>query len=122
MFKKTLVILLTLLTLGSAALAENITFSWLPNSEDDLAGYKIYWGNQEGNYSNSQDVGLPPVSQDGRVYYTLQNVSGDTQYFCATAYDTEGHESDYSNVVQYNPKPNSPAEFQINITVNVEVH
>lgn len=122
MFKKTLVILLAFLTLGSAAFAENITFSWLPNSDKDLAGYKIYWGNKEGNYSNSQDVGLPPVSQDGRVYYTLQNVSGDTQYFCATAYDTEGNESDYSNVVKYNPKPNSPADFQIKITVNVEVH
>ncbi len=33
------------------------TLAWTPNSESDLAGYKVYYGNSSGIYDNSVDVG-----------------------------------------------------------------
>jgi len=45
------------------------------------------------------DVGLP-ATKDGRVTYTVVGVpDGVTLYFAATAYDTDGFESDYSKEV-----------------------
>lgn len=51
------------------------TFSWDPNTESNIAGYKIYYGQTEGGpYPNAVDVGDPePV--DGRIYATICNRS-----------------------------------------------
>lgn len=57
---------------------------------NDLAGYKVYYGTESGNYSGSIDVG-------NVVTYQVNNLSpGATYYFVATAYDTTGNESQYS--------------------------
>jgi hypothetical protein len=59
----------------------------------DLAGFKIYVGEGTANYSSSIDVG-------NVLTYTVENlVEGITYYFVATAYDTSGNESVYSNEV-----------------------
>ena len=44
------------------------SFSWLPNPESNIAGYKIYYGQTDGGpYPNEVNVGSPePV--DGRIY------------------------------------------------------
>ncbi|NIS75028.1 MAG: hypothetical protein GTO08_07065 [Deltaproteobacteria bacterium] len=56
----------------------------------DLAGFKIYIGPSSGSYTDSIDV--------GNVYtYTLEDLPSGTLYFCVTAYDTMGNESDFSN-------------------------
>ncbi|MHC4489345.1 MAG: choice-of-anchor D domain-containing protein [Planctomycetota bacterium] len=56
----------------------------------DLAGFKIYFGPSSGYYTDSIDV--------GKVYtYTLENLPAATLYFCVTAYDTMGNESEFSN-------------------------
>ncbi len=71
------------------------TLSWNPNSESDLAGYKVYYGNSSGSYSFNVDVG-------NQTSYTISNlVEGKIYFFAATAYDFSGNESGYSNEVSY---------------------
>ncbi len=109
--------LLCLATLPPSLPAAQVAFSWLPNTEPTLAGYKIYYGTSSGNYTNVTDVGFPPVV-DGRVQADIDNLTpGKTYYFAATAYDSSGVESDYSNEVsttvpETTPPPSSgQAEF-----------
>ena len=53
----------------------------------DLAGYKLYYGESSGNYTASIDVGKPTT-------YTLQGLEvGHTYYIAVSAYDTGGNES-----------------------------
>jgi hypothetical protein len=74
--------------LGSAS---SISVSWNANTESDLAGYKIYYGDQSRTYSSSVNVGKV-------TSYQLSNVStGKTYYIALTAYDTSGNESGYSS-------------------------
>jgi VCBS repeat-containing protein len=75
------------------------TFSWLPNQEEDLAGYKIHYGTASGNYTQTVDVGNPALVDD-RVPGQVNNLTeGTTYYFVATACNTSGIESDYSTEV-----------------------
>jgi hypothetical protein len=72
-----------------------VTLTWDPNSEPDLAGYKLYYGDSSGNYTNVIDVG-------NEIVCTVNDLlPGETYYFTATAYNTQGFESDYSNEVVY---------------------
>ena len=72
-----------------------VTLEWDPNTEQDLKGYKIYYGPSNSNYTNTTDVG-------NQVTYTVIGLMpGETYYFAATAYNTAGLESDYSNEVVY---------------------
>ena len=59
---------------------------------DDLAGFKVYDGDQPGNYVRVTDVGQ--VTQA-----TLENLSLGTHYIVVTAYDTSGNDSDFSNEI-----------------------
>ncbi len=109
--------LLCLGTLPSSLLAARVDFSWLPNTEPNLAGYRIHYGISSGNYTDVIDVGLPPVA-DGRVHAGIDDLTpGQTYYFAATAYDSSGIESDYSTeisttVPETTPPPSSgQAEF-----------
>ncbi len=68
----------------------SVTLSWSANGENDLAGYKIYFGTSSGNYTAS---GSPTVI--GRVTsYTVTGLQRNTTYFFAlSAYDSAGNES-----------------------------
>ena len=73
----------------------DVTLEWDPNTEPDLAGYNIYWGYASGDYAFSADVG-------NQTTYTVTGlIPGMTYYYVATAYDTDGLESDYSDEVVY---------------------
>ena len=70
-----------------------LTLAWDPNTEDDLAGYKIYHGTHSGDYDSVIDVGN--ITQ-----YTVTGLEPATLYYLAlTAYDTSGNESDFSDEV-----------------------
>ncbi|MEW6187274.1 MAG: fibronectin type III domain-containing protein [Thermodesulfobacteriota bacterium] len=72
-----------------------VSLAWEPNSEPDLAGYNVYYGTSSGTYQWVVDVGNVTT-------YTLTNLSfNDTYYIAATAYNTQGLESGYSNEVVY---------------------
>ncbi|TDJ31788.1 MAG: hypothetical protein E2O59_00245 [Gammaproteobacteria bacterium] len=63
----------------------------------DLAGYKIYYGTQSGNYSDSVDVSDPGATQHDLT------VPMETYYLAMTALDADGNESAYSNEVVKTP-------------------
>jgi hypothetical protein len=62
------------------------TVTWAPNTEADLAGYKLYVGTSSGVYSRTVDVGKA-------TSYSITLPKGMTYFFVVTAYDRSGHES-----------------------------
>ncbi|MGB9700610.1 MAG: InlB B-repeat-containing protein [Thermodesulfobacteriota bacterium] len=93
-FKKiSLIFLFFILALYSVGFAAQIRIAWDPNTESDLAGYKVYYGTSSRNYGTPIDVGNVTT-------YTIGNLAaGQTYYIAVTAYDTSNNESDYSNEV-----------------------
>jgi hypothetical protein len=70
--------------------APSISLAWDPSPDPSVIGYKVYWGVATRNYTNSLSAG-------GATTLTISNlIAGRTYYFAATAYDTNGIESDYS--------------------------
>ena len=79
--------------LGSA------TLSWTPPTQNsdgspltDLAGYKIYYGNESGNYHTSIQIDNP-----GIAIYVVEYLTPNTYYFVLTAINSSGVESNFSN-------------------------
>jgi hypothetical protein len=73
--------------------------SWTPptlNTDgtplDDLAGYKIYYGNASGDYPNVIDVADPAA-----VAYVIDPMTSGDWFFVMTAYDAAANESAFSN-------------------------
>ena len=90
---------LLLFALTRDVAAANVTLAWDPNPEPNLAGYKIHYGSQSHSYTSSIDVGK-------QTSYTITGLAdGQTYYFAATAYDTEGNQSDYSTEVTWASAP-----------------
>jgi hypothetical protein len=88
--------------------AEQVTLAWDPNTESDLAGYKVHYGTTSHGYTNSLDVHNVTTT-------TVTGLSaGQTYFFAATAYNASGQESGYSNEVSYsvpaaNGAPSTPS-------------
>lgn len=76
------------------------TLTWQPPTENEdgtpingeLAGFKIYWGTTPGNYPNSVTLNNP-----GLTSYMVENLAPGTYEFVATAFNTSGMESRFSN-------------------------
>lgn len=92
----------TLFLLATTSLfAAQKTLSWNPNSESDLAGYKVYYGK-----TSKDDAGFveyDTVKDVGNVtsHIVIDLIEGDTYFFAATAYDFSGNESGYSSEASY---------------------
>lgn len=78
----------------------NATLNWQPPTErtdgsslTNLSGYRIYYGNSPGNYSNTVSV------SNGLTSYVIENLAGGTWYFVMTAVDSAGLESARTNPV-----------------------
>ena len=99
-------------------------FQWSPNTESDLAGYKIYCkADAETDYpAQGIDVGLPATGDDGKVHLDLITVPDTSASCVATAYDNDGNESDFSNPATFNLAPMPPQGFVVDVTVNVHVN
>ena len=61
---------------------------------DDLAGYKLYYGTQPGQYSQVITVGDFTTSEIG-------GLGSGTYYLTVTAYDIYGNESNFSNEINH---------------------
>jgi hypothetical protein len=75
--------------------AAQVTLAWDPNSEPDVAGYRIYYGTAGTGFNTVANVG----NFTSFVVDDLQ--PGQTYAFYATCYNTSGLESEPSNVVEY---------------------
>lgn len=91
MINKIMLIVIIML-LPAIAFAATIQVNWNPNTEPDLAGYRIYHGTESGQYGEPVDVGNVTEHQ-----LTITPEYGATYYFALTAYDTSGNESGYSD-------------------------
>jgi hypothetical protein len=68
---------------------------WDANTEPDVAGYRVYFGEKPGVYEQSVDVGA-------ETSYVLSDLDpGVTFYFAITAYTVDGLESDFSDEISY---------------------
>ena len=94
--------LLAFSTISSLAVG-NIRLAWDASSDPSVASYRVHYGVASGVYTNS-------VSAGGATTVTVSNLlEGVRFYFAATAVDTNGLESDFSNEVSGSvPLPNQP--------------
>ena len=88
-------LLLLSLFIPIALLADNVSLIWDPSPDENVAGYRIYYGVASRTYTNVVDVGY--VTNTIITNLTI-NV---TYYFAATAYNILGMESDYSDEATY---------------------
>jgi len=85
--------------------------TWDENTEEDLKGYKVYYGLSSREYGISKDV-LKNTS------YEVKGLEPETTYyFAVTAYDTTGNESEYSVELEYT----TPKEFVLKIPSGLTV-
>jgi hypothetical protein len=102
----TITVLVTFVIIPSYSIqkahAAEITLAWDQNSEPDIAGYRIYYGQESRSYTNVVDVG----NYTSCVIADLED--GETYYFAATAYNTEGYESGYSNEISNGEPTTAP--------------
>ena len=99
-----LLILSFLIFFPVPGMAASILVSWNANTEPDLAGYKVYYGTQSGQYGTPSDVG------NSTSYQCSVPDDGTTYYVAVTAYDTSDNESAFSQETSiYVPMPDSSA-------------
>ena len=86
-----------LCSVAHLAEAGTVTLGWDPNTEADLAGYKLYYGNSPGvpqSYTHTV-----PINNRSATSWEL-SLSAGIYYFALTALDSAGNESGFSNEVR----------------------
>lgn len=75
------------------------TLSWTPPTQNsdgsvltDLSGYKIYYGNESGDYPMSVRIENPGIAR-----YVVENLTPNTYFFVITAINSSDMESEFSN-------------------------
>lgn len=87
---------LPVLLVANLALAAGVSLSWDPSPDPAVVGYNLYFGPGSRTYTNFVPAG-------NVTSIAITNLADDgIYYFAATAYDTKGLESDFSNEVSYN--------------------
>ena len=92
----------TVLCIAAPTEAASVHIAWPPSISPDVAGYRVYYGDQPGFYPNTVQV-------DGR--FTSDAViggleEGKTYFFAVTAYTADGRESRYSEEIKGSALPN----------------
>jgi fibronectin type 3 domain-containing protein len=93
--------------------SESVTLSWDPNSESNLAGYRVYYGTSSRTYGSSIDAGMATT-------FAVTGLGLGTYYFAVTAYNSSGEESTFSNEVAkaFQPVPGTPKPDPPAITIS----
>ena len=76
--------------------ASTAVLAWDAVTAPNLAGYRVYYGSAPGTYLQAIGQG---IEVGMNTTYTVTELTGGTWYFAATAYDSSGGESIYSNEV-----------------------
>lgn len=80
---------------GASSSAASVTLEWDPNTETDLAGYKIYSATMPGAYQ----APIATVPANATMYVVNGLQSGTTNFFVVTAFNASSSESAFSNEV-----------------------
>jgi hypothetical protein len=79
----------------------SVTLSWTPPTENedgtylsDLAGYRVYWGNSTGTYTESMKIDNPGLSM-----FVIEGLAAGTYEFAMTSINAAGVESGLSNSI-----------------------
>ena len=107
--------MMLLLILICPAFAGSINLSWHPNTENDLKGYHLYFGESSRAYG-------PPLNVGNQINYTLDGLENGTTYYLAlTAIDNMDNESGFSGEIAITVSEDMPVELnrlQINVASN----
>jgi Fibronectin type III domain len=94
--------------------AQSVTLAWNPNSETNLAGYRMYYGTSPRSYANVTNLSN---LQTTCTIHQIQEKT--TYYFAVTAFTDDGLESDYSEEVAYTVPYTTPfAPSDLSVTSN----
>ncbi len=76
----------------------SVSLSWQPPTQREdgsaltnLAGYRLFYGRQPGEYANQVRIENPGITR-----YVVDNLAAGSWYFVMTAFDADGLESDFS--------------------------
>ena len=99
----------TVFTIPDASAATQASFAWEPNSEPDLAGYRIFSREQNQSYDYAN-----PSWEGTNTYSTIYDLDESKSYcFVVRAFDTEGFESEDSIEACLDGGSNLPPEVAI---------
>lgn len=87
------ILVLYLFCIPGLLCAATLEISWNHNTESDLKGYQVYYGNASGSYQCALDVGNTNHVTIGGFF------EGQVYYIAVTAYDYAGNESSFSREV-----------------------
>ncbi len=95
--------LVALLAVAVAGLArgQTVTLAWDASPSAAVAGYRVYWGTNSRAYCCVTNAGLV-------LTQAVVLPHRGRWFFAATAYDTNGLESDFSSEVSWESKPAPP--------------
>jgi hypothetical protein len=103
LFLSTLFICIISLAGQAPCFASNVALKWDPNTDADLAGYKIYYSvdSPSSPFNGTGAIeGASPVDLHSQTFGTISGLDpGRNYYFAVTAYNTSGLESSFSNIV-----------------------
>ena len=88
------------------SLGPQVSLAWDLSSDPTVSGYRLYSGGASRSYTNTLDVGNTNLA-------TVPVTLGSTYFFPATAYATNGLESDYSVEVSYTVPTPAPVTVAI---------
>ena len=95
----------------TACFASTVVLQWDPNTDTDLAGYKVYYQADSSTppfQGTGATQGPSPIDVHNQTTATISGLDpAHAYYFAVTAYNTSGVESVYSNIV-YVPELVSP--------------
>lgn len=114
-------VIFLLLTTSVVLASGDVGFVWDPNTESDLAGYRLYQSKVSGVYIKGNDKAVAVIPK-GTERASLVMTTGGKYFWVLTAYDTHGNESGFSNEVTktFNlSAPKIPTGFTINLTIDI---
>ena len=90
----------------TSCIASSVVLQWDPNTDTDLAGYKVYYQPDTSTQpfkGTGATQGQSPIDVPISINQTSVTVNGldpaHAYFFAVTAYNTAGAESSYSNIV-----------------------
>jgi len=90
-----------MLAWAAAAGAQQLTLAWDASASSAVAGYRLYYGTNTRSYQFVTNSGL-------MLTQAVVLPHRGRWFFAATAYDTNGLESDFSSEVSWESKPAPP--------------